>query len=433
MKYQILDHSFLGKEIDGKSKYTIVGGGIAGLIIGFFLKQAGINFELLESSDRVGGMLDSHHSRFGTAEQAANGFIWCEEIEAVCRELDLPILTPDEASKARFLVRNKKLHRFPLNPLEAMVGLGRGLSPHWQKIETIADFGQVYFGKGFTQQILEPAFAGIYGADIRQLSFAGALSPLAKIMNQSAHLPLAIWKNKRKEAKENNQTKQKKQSGTHSFEGGMGALTQRLAEHLQENIRYGVNGLTAKDRKEKVVICTPAPVASQFFDGKIADLLKAIKYTPIITTTLVFKKSDLKRFKPGFGCLIPRSEGLQILGVLFNSYIFPNRVKENDLVSLTCIMRDDSPDLAEFNLLDIDLKNKIVKELNVLFEVEGNPVDYHIFRWPQGIPLYSPAMYQSLFEINDLLKKEYPNRNLFGNYTGEISIRGMFQTTSSVF
>ena len=153
----------------------------------------------------------------------------------------------------------------------------------------------------------------------------------------------------------------------------------------------------------------------------------------MISVTLFFSKTAFQNFKPGFGCLIPRKEGFNILGVLFNSYIFDHRVASDDLISLTCILRDDTADL---NWLDKDkewFKLLIMKDLDILFGLNEKPLELVVSKWRNGIPLYSPSLYDSWFSMDDILKSEFQNRNLFGNYTGEISVRALAQTSHMIF
>ena len=130
--------------------------------------------------------------------------------------------------------------------------------------------------------------------------------------------------------------------------------------------------------------------------------------------------------------MIPRKEGLNILGILFNSCIFDHRVKNDDLISLTCLLRDDSANKEWLDEDDNQLKMLIIKDLNILFGVKQNPLEVVITKWENGIPLYSPTLYGSWFSMDEILKKQFPNRNLFGNYTGEISVRALAQSSYKI-
>jgi len=418
--------SFLGQPIDKNKNYVIVGAGIAGLLCGFYLKKVGISFRIIEKTNRTGGVLGTQTTPYGIAEQAANGFLWCAALQEVCDDLNLEIISPKKEAKARYFVRRKKLRQYPFSILETF-GIGRRmLTPHRASIHTMEDFGQAYFGDTFTRQLLEPAMGGIYAAPLEAMSFPAVLGELAAHIEAHPFLPKALRK-WRKARKKNTPQKPKTARGTQSFTGGMQTFIDALAEHLQDHIQYETEA-TIKDIQNtdnQYIITSPAHAAVHFLNNKINDLLAQISYTPVISITLFFHKNDLKKFKEGFGCLIPRNEGLTILGVLFNSCIFPHRVTDESTVSLTCIMRDDSPTLSLMHGADIDIKNLVVSELDTLFDIQGELLDYTIFRWKKGIPVYSPQLHENLFKIDEILQKKYPHINLFGNYTGAISIRQM--------
>ncbi len=418
--------SLLGQSIDKNRNYVIIGAGIAGLLCGFYLKKIGISFKIIEKNSSAGGVLGTKITPHGIAEQAANGFLWSAALQEVCDDLGLEIITPKKEAKARYFVRRKKLRQYPFSIWETL-GIGRRMfTPHRAPIHTMEDFGQAYFGDTFTRQLLEPAMGGIYGASLEAMSFPAVLGELSTHIETHPFLPKALrkWRNERKK---NTLEKPKTARGTHSFKGGMQALIDALAGHLKEHIQYDTEA-TEKDIQNtdnQYIITSPAHAISYFFDDEMNDLLALINYMPMISTTLFFNKNDLKKFKEGFGCLIPRNEGLTILGVLFNSCIFEQRVADESMVSLTCIMRDDSPTLSLIHGADIDIKNLVVNELDTLFDIQGELLDYAIFRWEEGIPVYSPQLHENLFKIDNILREKYSHINLFGNYTGRISIRQM--------
>ena len=169
-----------------------------------------------------------------------------------------------------------------------------------------------------------------------------------------------------------------------------------------------------------------------FFESKnISSLLAQVKYTPIISTTVFFNKEDVPQFKSGFGCLIPRSEGLTLLGVLFNSCIFPDRVQDKNVLSLTCMLRDEEGTIMASNEEQV-LENIILPDLKKLLGINTSPLGYKMFKWQKGIPIYTPILQQLWQEIDIVLRKEHPHIRLLGNYTGQISVRGMAQHISKL-
>ena len=419
MNYKILENSFLGTTISKDKSYTIIGAGFSGLIVGYWLKKWNIDFKIVEIEKKAGGLLGSQKSTHGIAEQAANGLLWTPELEVLIKDLDLNGLAPNQASKKRFILQNNQLTTLPLNYSEIAKVLLNLTKRQKSQFYTLRDFGYATFGERFSLQMLEPGFTGIYAAGINQLSFPGTMKKLASQLNKTSFIPVAFWKMRK-------QADKKVRSGTQSFQNGMQDLVSGLEQHLKGYIAYESDGLAYNRTDENLILTVPAYVAKNFFYGQMQKKLSLVEYIPLISMTFFIKKSKLKNFMDGFGCLIPRTENYKILGVLFNSCIFDNRVEDPENLSLTCIVRDFDQQLLQ--LPDEVLMHIVFNELRAIFDIDGDPLDYTIFRWPKAIPLYSPGLHLDWFEMDKILKEEFPNINLFGNYTGEISLRGMIQT-----
>ena len=422
--YKILNQSFLGNNLRKDTTYLIIGAGISGLLLGFYLKKAGFSFVIAEKTDRAGGLLQTHSHSCGISEYAANGFLWCEEMQEVATDLGLTLLAPKPTARARYLLRKRQLRRFPLGFGETLGMLAKIFFGPRKNFRTVEQFGHAHLGKNATRRILEPALAGIFAANINTLSFPGATSSLAKKLNVHSNLLMALWK-----------TRQKKQtvpSGTHSFLGGMGSLSEGLAHYLEPEIMYRTDGHQLKKDYSNLILTLPADQAASFFDGRMLSLLSQVEYTPVISATLFIKKESFRRFKEGFGVLIPRSEGLLSLGVLFNDSIFEGRVNDPSIRSLTCILRDDTADQKWMQASQEQLIDHLSTEIDDIFGLKEGPVFSTIQKWPRGIPVYSPELYHSWFEMQELLVKDFPNINLFANYTGQISIRGLCQEAAKI-
>ena len=96
---------------------------------------------------------------------------------------------------------------------------------------------------------------------------------------------------------------------------------------------------------------------------------------------------------------------LTIIGVLFNSCIFQHRVFDEDVISLTCMIRDDSENKEILCKSDLEITNLIVDDLRTIFGEVHNPLETKITRWEKGFPLYSPDLYESWFEMDQILKR----------------------------
>jgi len=427
-KYQLLKSALLGTPIKRKP-VVMVGAGIAGLLLGFRLKKAGVPFTLLEKSERAGGLIQTRSTDIGYIESAANGFLWCRELQEVADTLGLPILPPGKATKARYIVRNGHLTRLPLSLWDFPRLLAGIFSSQPDPFTTVEEFGLRVLGEKATHYLLDPAMGGIYAADIHRLSLPGALPMIAKAYEHSHRLVPGFLAYRKTQP-----ATPKGTSGTHSFQGGMSTLVEALSNYLSSHIQYGVDGLAAVSPQDEVVFSTPAYVTARAFpQGEVRSMLEKVPYTPILSVKMGFRRADIPQMKKGFGALIPRAEGKTLLGILFNHDIFPDNTKP-EYYSFTCIMKEDpfSETRPLFAQTDDQLVALALKELRDVLGGTGDPILAYVDRWERGIPLYTPEHYRHLLQLEQLLPQRFPHWRLFGNYTGQISVRGMAQVAANV-
>lgn len=428
-----LAHSLLGTALPAdlhRSRATvhIVGGGISGLMLAYQLHRRSIPIILYERSERVGGWLSTRQSLYGMVEGAANGLMRCIELDAMVADLGLAYQMPSPAQAKRYIVRDGQLRRMPLGIGEILRAAARFLLPHRpaKPLATLRDFADTYLSSVAALQLLEPAMLGIYAAPLNELSFPLVLPDLARVQPRYASLPWAMLVDSDYRRRHRTTT-----GGTVSFAGGMQSLIDALERRLQAHIRYNTDGINNLDNiapHDVRVLCTPAYESARFFgQHPLANLLRQVRYTPMLSATFFVAQEALKRFKAGFGCVIPRNESYHTLGILFNHCIFEGRVAQPHLASLTCIAQDSTATqhLDEAGILDL-----LTNELERLLGLDAPPLHSILHRYRYGIPLYSPELNELLPQISAHLQRDWANVRLFGNYTGQISIRGMGQSAA---
>lgn len=403
--------SVLGTPLNKGESLVIAGAGISGLFAGFFLKKAGYTFKIVEKNSRVGGLLNTHKLECGLAEGAANGFIYTSLFNELLETLNIqPVPSNKEKSKKYFLI-NSNLSTYPLTFSETLRVVKGLISPTGSTGRSVYDFMSVKLGKGFVDKLVSPALGGIYGTGAEEL-YLPLVFPALEQADPDQKVVKTLMGLKPKE----------KNKGTYSFTNGMGELPMALHQFLREETFLN-QALT--DLKTPTLLTVPAFATALLFEGhKIGSLLQGISYSPILSCTVFFKRQQLKRYKEGFGCLVPKTEGYSTMGVLFNDCIFPGR--SVDTVSLTAIVRNKE----WATLSEEEASEKVLKEIKAIFEIEGEPQEYKLFQYPKGIPVYNRYLYESLKEVDILLKKDFPHVRLFGNYTGQISIRGLCESAS---
>ena len=427
MGYKFLDSALLGTSVKRENSYKIIGGGISGLFAGYFLKKNNVGFQIIEHAARVGGLIESGDTAFGVAEKAANGFIWCEEIEEIAERTGLKILPPSKAASKKYIVKNGKLQRVPLSFTNILTAVWKLSKPHNAKPKTVKDFSDTYLGNAVSENILNPAFGGIYGADIADLSFPATMPELAKAQQQDKFLLLGLLSNRK--------GKNKHPKGTHSFPKGMQELTEALHQHMFDEIKLHADGMKFIGSNQDLILSLPAYAAAGFFQGhELAELLGRVTYIPLISVRIFIRKEKIGKIPEGFGCVITPSEGFKTIGILFDHDIFPEHMHDDHFYSFKMMMRDryDNNFKELVHLPQSTLEQLALLELDQLFGVKGEPELVVAEKYPKAIPLYSPEHYENLFIIDELLKRDFPNIRLFGNYTGQVSVRGMAQEAGKI-
>ena len=82
---------------------TVVGGGFSGLATAYYLSRAGIPVEIVEKTDRLGGLIATLQTPHGPVETAAIGMRNFARVDAVCRDLGLQMLCSTRSSSRRSL------------------------------------------------------------------------------------------------------------------------------------------------------------------------------------------------------------------------------------------------------------------------------------------------------------------------------------------
>src|SRR5262249_3923427 len=117
----------------------------------------------------------------------------------------------------------------------------------------------------------------------------------------------------------------------------------------------------------KLSVTTPEPIDLKPF--------AEIPYPPIAGVVLGFRREDVAHPCAGFGMLIPRVEGFNILGTTFSSSLFPNRAPAGHLALTSYIGGERNRELA--SLPADKLIELTIADLRTLLGVRGNPTFTH--------------------------------------------------------
>jgi oxygen-dependent protoporphyrinogen oxidase len=133
-----------------------------------------------------------------------------------------------------------------------------------------------------------------------------------------------------------------------------------------------------------------------------------IPYAPACVVGLGFKESDIADKLNGFGFLIPPNENKKILGILFSSSIFPERVPLGHKL-IRIIMGGDTGHWIIKKSRE-ELISIAYEEAKDILKISGNPEVAEFFMYDKAIPQYYLGHDKRVKEVEEILHK---NQGLF--------------------
>lgn len=217
---------------------------------------------------------------------------------------------------------------------------------------------------------------------------------------------------------------------------GMGQVASALEARLRERLggRFRLSfPVTKLPHAGNLVLCVPAGAAARLVardDASFAEALERIRYSPLVSATVFVEAARVPAHVKGVGVLVPKAEGRDTLGILFNSSAFAGRVADPSTASFTVMLGGTSrPETLK--LSDADLRSLIEREMGELLGITGGIKEVIIHRYEKAVPIYNTDLVDA-WEIARRTWCSRPGQLLFGNYTGQVSVRGMIETVRAL-
>lgn len=413
-------------------RLVIIGGGISGLSLAYFLLQQRSSPEIviLESEKRAGGKIWTDKVNGFLCESGVNGFLdnRPKTLELAAKLALSPLKSSDKARK-RYIFSEGKLHLLPESAVSffssnllSIYGrlriLYEILVPKGTKDdETLADFARRRLGREAYEKLIDPVASGIYAGDPEKMSLKSCFPKIYELEKGYGSLIKAMIK-LQKEAKRSGEKVGPGPGGIlTSFYDGMEMIVNALKDYLRERLKTDsrVVSIDKKDdnyiiylsdgsnvESDAVIIATPAYAASEMvreFDRNLSLTLNEIFYPSISVVCLGYKRDKIKHSLGGFGFLIPYREDRKILGTLWDSSIFPNRAPEGYVLLRSMLGGARRSELA---MQDEDkLINTVIDELKDIMDIKAQPDFVKVYKHRNGIPQYSLGHEKRLEKISE--------------------------------
>jgi protoporphyrinogen/coproporphyrinogen III oxidase len=410
-------------------RLAIIGGGISGLAAAHSLEEhrraGAVEYRLYESSPRLGGVLRTEQIEGCIVEAGPDSFLtekpWATDF---CRALGLgdQLIGCNDADRKTYILVRGRLIPMP-DGLMFMVPtriLPTAFSPlfSWStklrmakeffhpprghdRDESVASLVERHYGAEMVDRLADPLLAGVYGGEAAHLSVRAVLPRFAEMECVHGSLGRALLAARKKMP----QTAGKPAPPLFtSVRNGMQQLVETAVQRLhkdslllnapvqsiqRQDDRWVVSAGMKTDVYDAVIAALPAHATAKILSPTSPELgaeLAGIGYSSSITVGLGYDREVRQSLPPGFGFLVPRSEGKQLLAATFVHNKFPHRAPE-DRALLRCFFAGSSAERI-WPLSDDAIVSTAGNELQQILGLRAQPIFARVYRWKSAMAQY---------------------------------------------
>jgi oxygen-dependent protoporphyrinogen oxidase len=437
-------------------RIAIIGGGISGLSAAYSLEQhrrdgAEVEYVLYEASSRLGGVLRTEVIDGCVVEAGPDSFVtekpWAADL---CRLIGLgdQLIGSNDAHRKTYILTRGRLVVMP-DGLMFMVPtkiLPTGLSPlfSWttklrmgqelfhppravDRDESVAEFVQRHYGAEMVDRLADPLLSGIYGGEAANLSVRAVLPRFAEMERTHGSLGRAMLAARRKMSAAPPRPASPLFT---SLKQGMQHLAETLAAKLtpsslltnapvqaiqREAGAWVVSAGFQSDQFDAVILAVPGGAAAsvlRMVSPELTTELAAIQYSSSVTVGLGYDREVRQSLPPGFGFLVPRSEGKRLLAATFVHNKFPHRAPP-DRALLRCFFAGANAENI-WTLSDGQIVGVVRNELQQILGLRAQPLFARVYKWEGAMAQYGVGHLDRLDRI-ERLRQKLPGLALAGN------------------
>jgi oxygen-dependent protoporphyrinogen oxidase len=443
-------------------RIAIIGGGISGLAAAFTLEEhrraGAVEYTLFESSKQLGGVLRTEKIDGCVVEAGPDSFItekpWAADL---CRTLGLgdQLIGSNDADRKTYILVHGRLIPMPdgLMFLVPTKILPTGLSPlfSWttkfrmarelfhppraaEADESVASLVERHYGSEMVDRLADPLLSGVYGGEAANLSVRAVLPRFAEMERTHGSLGRAMLAARKKLPRPTNKPAAPLFT---SLKNGMQELIETIVPRLNpaslvtntqvQSIQREAIGWTVRVQPDPqrpgvqtahfdaVILALPALATAQVLSSCSPELsaeLGAIGYSSSITVGLAYDRAVRQSLPPGFGFLVPRSEGKQLLAATFVHNKFPHRAPD-DRALLRCFFAGSNAENI-WQLSDHDIIGIVRAELQQILSLTAEPLFARVYKWKSAMAQYGVGHLERLDRI-ERLRQQLPALALAGN------------------
>ena len=438
----------------------VVGAGITGLSCARHLASAGRTVRVFESSDRAGGVVSSERIDgvgvidLGPQTIRSGDADFIGDVEALGLGPDR--LVAGSAGAHRFIWRDGELVALPHGPGEFLRSPVltfraklRMLTEPFRRArpgadESVADFFSHRLGPQVASDLVDPFVSGVYAGAPDRLSMRAVFPTLKEGVDRRGSLlrwglgELRARRAARRSSGPSSEGTARRRPELFSFRGGLGQWIDAMARAAGPGALRTNERVTAIDpvddgwvvRTEagellhgrEVLLAVPAAALARLCAGRFeapARSIADVPYAPVSTVHLAYRRDRIAHPLDGFGYLCPSNQARPILGVLWISSLFPERVEPGWVLTTTFIggaRQASNALLPEHRLIEI-----AHREHARVLGAEGVPSHARTATHRQAIPQYEFGHLERVAAADDI-ESVAPGLHLAGAWRNGVSV-----------
>ncbi|ADH99978.1 protoporphyrinogen oxidase [Salisediminibacterium selenitireducens] len=440
-------------------RIAVIGGGITGLSAAFYLQkeiEAGnidAQYTLYEAKAELGGRIETVKKDGFTIETGPDSFLARKQsMTELAKDVGMADdLVPNEGGS--FILSKGRLHKMPegavmgiptkwgpfiSTTLFSPVGKARAafdlVLPKVTKGDQDISLGEFFrrrLGDEVVDHMIDPLLSGIYAGNIDEISLHATFPHFQTLEEKYRSLIIGMKTSMAKRQSAPQTGGKKKPVGMFlTFKNGLSSLVSAVEDHLDKNAvkkghtltsltrlssgRYELrfsNGTT--DVVDEVILTTPHQhIEALFKDEGFGDAFTDMPSTSVATVAMAFPADAVKKDIDGTGFVVSKKDDYEITACTWTHKKWVHAAPKGYALLRAYVGKRGSEAIVSES--DETIKAAVLRDLNRIMDIEGEPLFSIVTRWEDAMPQYTVGHRARTAHFRDALRERYPGVLLAG-------------------
>ncbi len=421
-------------------RLAIVGGGISGLSLAYFLIEQNFDGEihLFEKEASFGGKIETTYLNTSLVEHGADSILMQGiNVENLLKDLIGTEGFIDLNTEGFHILSNGKKNFIPSGVasilprnLDHLLSLDLFTESEKKRIleereievlesdESIKEFVSRRFGSAMFDKLIGPVYSGLLGTDTAEISIDAAFPQIKALEKKHGSLIRAAEKIKKQSFK------------VISLDKGLGIIIEKLIEKIGSTVQFHHEEVVSANKKElwnikhkngkecgfdHVVFTTTANQTAKILKSNspdLSDALASISHKSMASVYYIIPDQLISISKKSSGVIIAKSDQNNITACTISSLKFKrDETQSGDLIR--AFIRSEKT----LKLDKDSLREKAWEDIKSVLEIDVVPVGFSVRYWRDAMPVYGMNHLRNLSKI-DILKSDNSLHFIGASYKG---------------